>query len=107
MVSRSCSCTETAHAAKRGISRWRTSAAAFTSLPTIASIRSPLLILTAELDFALEPARRLRDLAPGAEYREIPGGPHNAYFEMPDTWNAIVDNFLSRVLAGTAPPLPA
>jgi pimeloyl-ACP methyl ester carboxylesterase len=73
----------------------------------VGSIRSPLLILTAEFDFALEPARRLRALMPQAEYQEIGGAPHNAYFEMPDTWNAIVDTYLSRVLAATGAPLTA
>ncbi len=68
----------------------------------VGSIRSPLLILTGELDYLLEPARRLRDLVPHAEYHELPGGPHNAYFERPDAWQPIVDAFLARVLAAPA-----
>lgn len=71
------------------------------------SIRSPLLILTGEFDFALEAARRLRDLAPQAEFQEMPGAPHNAYWEMPARWNGIVDGFLSRVPARKGAPLPA
>jgi pimeloyl-ACP methyl ester carboxylesterase len=71
------------------------------------TIRSPLLILTGEFDFALEPARRLRELVPSAEYHEELGAPHNAYFEMPDRWNATVDAFLARVLSKTGAALPA
>ncbi len=73
----------------------------------VGSIHSPLLILTGEFDFALEPARRLRDLVPGAEYHEEPGAPHNAYFEMPDRWHATVHAFLARVLSTAGTPLPA
>lgn len=32
----------------------------------------------------------------------IPGGPHNAYFEMPERWNAVAQAFLEEVVAAKA-----
>ncbi len=63
----------------------------------VESIKSPMLIIVGELDRLKPAAQRLSELKPEAEYHEIAGGPHNAYWEMPDKWNAPVGDFLARV----------
>jgi pimeloyl-ACP methyl ester carboxylesterase len=62
---------------------------------TLAAVSSPLLVLVGTLDRALDSARRLHRLVPHSSYAEIPGAPHNAYFESADEWNAAVDRFLA------------
>lgn len=64
------------------------------------AIRSPMQIVVGELDWLLEPARRLHERVDGSRLAVLPGAPHNAYFEMPDAWLAVVDPFLEEVAAG-------
>ena len=61
-------------------------------------IQSPMAIVVGELDRLRPAAVRLHELLPQAEYVEIPGGPHNAYWEMADVWNAKVADFLTSTL---------
>ena len=61
----------------------------------VASIKSPMLIIVGELDRLKPAAQRLSELKSDAEYQELAGGPHNAYWEMPDNWNSPVGEFLS------------
>jgi hypothetical protein len=39
---------------------------------------------------------------PAAAYHEIPGGPHNAYWEVADAWNPVAAAFLDRVAGAVA-----
>ena len=64
----------------------------------VPQIQSPRVIVVGELDRLRPAAERLHELLPQAEYVEIPGGPHNAYWEMADVWNAKVADFLTRTL---------
>jgi pimeloyl-ACP methyl ester carboxylesterase len=73
-----------------------------TLIERVTAIQSPIQVITGELDTALEAARGLHALMPSARYHEIPGGPHNAYWEMAPKWNAVASAFLDSVLAATA-----
>ncbi|MEZ4502350.1 MAG: alpha/beta hydrolase [Dehalococcoidia bacterium] len=68
----------------------------------VTGIQSPIQIITGELDTALEAAQGLRDAMPSAAYHEIPGGPHNAYWEMAGAWNEVASAFLDRVAGAVA-----
>jgi len=70
-----------------------------TLIDRVKAIKSPMLILTGDLDFALDAARALRDVRPDAKYVQVPGAPHNAYFENPPEWNAPVRAFVDSVVA--------
>lgn len=61
-------------------------------------VKSPMLIVTGDLDTALEAAQALRDARPDARYVQMPGAPHNAYFEVPAQWNAPVREFVDSVV---------
>ena len=61
----------------------------------VGSIKSRMLIVVGELDRLKPAAQRLFELKSDAEYHEIAGGPHNAYWEMPDKWNDPVGEFLA------------
>ena len=54
-----------------------------------------MLIIVGELDRLKPAAQRLSELKPEAKYHEVAGGPHNAYWEMPDKWNVPVGEFLA------------
>lgn len=69
-----------------------------TLIDRVQAITSPMLIITGDLDTALEAAQTLRDLRPDARYVQVPGAPHNAYFEMPERWNAPVREFVESVV---------
>jgi len=58
-----------------------------TLIDHVQAIKSPMLIVTGDLDTALEAAQSLRDVRPDATYVQVPGAPHNAYFEMREKWN--------------------
>jgi pimeloyl-ACP methyl ester carboxylesterase len=73
-----------------------------TLIDWVTAIRSTMQIITGELDTALEAARRLHELLPSSRLHVIPGGPHNAYWEMPEAWNAVAGEFLEGVTAGVA-----
>ena len=60
----------------------------------VTAIQSPIQVITGELDTALEAARGLRDAMPAVAYHEIPGGPHNAYWEVAGRWNEVASAFL-------------
>ena len=67
-------------------------------IDAVKEIKSPMLILTGDLDFALDAAQTLRDVRPDAKYVQVPGAPHNAYFEMPQNWNPPVREFVDSVV---------
>ena len=64
----------------------------------IGAVRSPMLIVVGSLDRAVPSAERLHALVPHSELRVIAGAPHNVYYEAAAEYNAIVDEFLARVL---------
>ena len=64
----------------------------------VGRITTPLFIIVGELDRLRSAALRLHELQPKAVYHEIAGGPHNAYWEMPDRWNQPVADFLTQTL---------
>lgn len=62
-------------------------------------ITSPLQIITGDLDTALEAAKGLHAARPDVGYVQMPGAPHNAYWEMAKEWNAVAAAFLDSVMA--------
>ena len=59
---------------------------------------TPTLVISGEED-ALFPTQAIREIAsliPGAELQTIPGSGHSPYYEVPETFNRIVDGFLAR-----------
>lgn len=63
----------------------------------VQAIQSPIQIITGDLDFALDAARKLHEVRPDARYEEMEGAPHNAYFEMPERWNPVARAFLETL----------
>lgn len=64
----------------------------------IAALDLPLTMIVTDGDVLL-PASALRTVAPllGAEVVEITGSGHSPYFEKPDEFNAVVDEFLTKI----------
>lgn len=71
----------------------------------LSGIRSPMLIIAGSLDRARPRCERLHELVPGSEYRVIEAAPHNVYYEAAAAYNALVGEFLGRVLAAAALPV--
>ena len=46
--------------------------------------------------FPPEAIREVASLIPGAELREIAGSGHSPYFEVPEVFNRIVDDFVGK-----------
>ncbi len=65
----------------------------------VKKITSPLQIITGDLDTALEAAKGLHAVRPDVGYVQMPGAPHNAYWEMAKEWNAVAAAFLDSVMA--------
>lgn len=65
----------------------------------VKKITSPLQIITGDLDTALEAAQGLHAVRPDVGYVQMPGAPHNAYWEMAKEWNAVAVAFLDSVMA--------
>lgn len=64
----------------------------------IGSVRSPMCIIMGSLDDNVAAAERLHKAVPHSEYHVIEGAPHNVYYEAAAQYNAIVADFLKRVL---------
>ncbi len=65
---------------------------------SIRALDIPALVIAGELDGLMTPAL-LRDAATWlsrSSFVEMPDRGHSPYFEDPDAWNAIVDNFLAQ-----------
>src|SRR4029453_11093712 len=60
-------------------------------------ISSPMQIIVGERDWLRNRARHLHDLVPGSLFAEIPGAPHNVYYETYDAYNAVVSKFLDTL----------
>jgi pimeloyl-ACP methyl ester carboxylesterase len=59
---------------------------------------TPTLVLSGEEDalFPTEAIREIAELIPGAELQTIPGSGHSPYYEVPEIFNRIVDEFILR-----------
>jgi pimeloyl-ACP methyl ester carboxylesterase len=66
----------------------------------VGKIRSPMLIVAGSLDWLRPACDKLHELVKHSEYRVIEGAPHNVYYEAAAAYNAALDDFLTRVLAG-------
>ena len=62
------------------------------------SYSTPTLVISGEQDtlFPTEAIREIAGLIPGAELQTIPDSGHSPYYEVPETFNRIVDEFLAR-----------
>jgi pimeloyl-ACP methyl ester carboxylesterase len=60
----------------------------------------PTLVLSGEEDLLFPPEvlREVAELIPGAEIRSFPGVGHSTYFEDPDRFNRVVEEFLAKHL---------
>ncbi|MGI8551877.1 MAG: alpha/beta fold hydrolase [Dehalococcoidia bacterium] len=65
----------------------------------VGAIRSPMLIVVGELDRLRPLCETLHARVPHSEYRVVDGAPHNVYYEAAPEYNALVADFLGRVLA--------
>ncbi len=68
----------------------------------------PVMFLVGTEDVLFPPAlvSAVRDLVPGARYREVPDGGHSVYFESPTAFNDAVFSFLDEVgIPGRQPSL--
>ena len=60
----------------------------------VSKISSPMQIIVGEKDWLRDRARHLHELVPASRFAEIPGAPHNVYYETADAYNAVVSEFL-------------
>jgi pimeloyl-ACP methyl ester carboxylesterase len=63
----------------------------------VAKISSPMQIIVGEHDWLRDNAHHLHELVPGSRFAEIPGAPHNVYYETADAYNAVVSDFLDTL----------
>jgi len=65
--------------------------------PLLPKLKMPVLILTGELDTDVQPGLKadLLRLTPATRHVEMPGLGHAPYFEAPDYYNALIEDFLS------------
>jgi len=66
----------------------------------VKSIVSPMQIIVGEHDWLRTAAHHLRHLVPGSRLAEVPGAPHNVYYEAAEAYNKIVAEFLDAVVDG-------
>jgi len=64
---------------------------------TVASLRAPLLCITGEEDAVIPPAAvaMLASIVPGARLARVPEAGHSVYWERPEIFNHLVDEFLA------------
>jgi 3-oxoadipate enol-lactonase len=65
----------------------------------IATLRAPVLCITGEEDAVMPPAAVavLASVVPGARLARVPEAGHSVYWERPETFNRLVDEFLATV----------
>ena len=68
-----------------------------TQRATIAALRPPLLCVVGEEDIVIPPAAIavLASIVPGARLARVPAAGHSVYFERPQAFNRLVDEFLA------------
>jgi pimeloyl-ACP methyl ester carboxylesterase len=66
--------------------------------PVLSELGVPVLFMVGEHDLITSPEmiREAQGLIEGAEFHEIRGAGHSAYFENPDEFNGVVADFLAR-----------
>lgn len=66
----------------------------------VAALRMPFLFVEGAEDIVVPPpvVTAVHELIPGSLYREVPGCGHSVYWEAPETFNDIVEQFLSTNL---------
>ncbi len=76
----------------RGLIAMRT-----TPAEKVAALPMPVLCITGEEDVVMPPAavEVFASLVPGARLERVPKAGHSVYFERPDTFNRLVDEFLA------------
>ena len=62
---------------------------------TVKAVTAPMLVIVGALDRLVPNAKRLHGLVEQSQYVEIPGAPHNVYYETAQEWNQAVSEFLS------------
>jgi pimeloyl-ACP methyl ester carboxylesterase len=78
--------------------RERTMADRATLAERVQRITSPMLIVAGSADRSLPNCQRLHQLLPHSELRIVDGAPHEVYYEYAAAYNALVGEFLGRVL---------
>jgi 3-oxoadipate enol-lactonase len=70
-----------------------------TPADAVAALRLPVLCITGEEDIVIPPeaVAIMAALIPGARLERVPKAGHSVYFERPDTFNALLDTFLTEV----------
>lgn len=63
---------------------------------SVATIRSPMLVVVGELDWLAPNARALAAAVPGAKLHVVTGSPHNVYYETAAEYNQVVSEFLAE-----------
>jgi pimeloyl-ACP methyl ester carboxylesterase len=63
----------------------------------VAALRAPLLCIAGEEDVVIPPAAVavLASIVPGARLARVPAAGHSVYFERPEAFNRLVDEFLA------------
>ena len=64
----------------------------------VVKIASPMQVVVGSEDWLAPAARHLHSLVSGSRFAEIPGAPHNVYYEAATAYNEVVSAFLSDVL---------
>jgi pimeloyl-ACP methyl ester carboxylesterase len=69
------------------------------TLPVLATLRVPTLLLAADADLLAPPAlmRMIAERIPGSQFAALADAGHSAHWERPADWNRLVLDFLSRV----------
>jgi pimeloyl-ACP methyl ester carboxylesterase len=63
---------------------------------SVATIRSPMLVVVGELDWLAPNARALAATVPGAKLHVVKDSPHNVYYETAAEYNQVVSEFLAE-----------
>lgn len=65
--------------------------------PLLSALRMPVLVLTGAVDTVVTPALKaeLRRLLPSARHIDMPGIGHAPYFQAPDYYDGLIENFIS------------
>jgi len=82
--------------------RRRLTAMRTTPRAAVAALRMPLLCIAGEEDAVIPPAAVavLASIVPGARLARVPEAGHSVYWERPETFNRLLDDFLREVDGG-------
>jgi len=87
------------HHLDKGAVRKKLIALRATPRSVVAALRPPLLCITGEEDIVIPPAAVavLASIVPGARLARVPHAGHSVYWERPQIFNRLVDEFLTAV----------